>query len=106
MTQEINFDIQAAWLRRFKEDAQSNLRAFALRLKEAMPELVTIHEARGFFSTSGKVTGVTAGRFLRGRGEQPVPAHAGIVASTCDNERRERRFLPRLKAGASTPRPS
>jgi hypothetical protein len=30
-------------------DAESNLKAFALRLKEAMPELVMIHETHGFF---------------------------------------------------------
>jgi hypothetical protein len=59
MTGNIDFDMQAAWLRRFKSDAESNLKAFALRLKEAMPELVTIHESRGFFSSNGKVTGVT-----------------------------------------------
>jgi hypothetical protein len=59
MTQNTDFDMQAAWLRRFKADAESNLRAFALRLKEAMPELVTIHEARGFFSSAVKTTGVT-----------------------------------------------
>jgi hypothetical protein len=57
MTQNMDFDMQAAWLRRFKADAESNLKAFALRLKEAMPELVTIQESRGFFS-SGKTTGV------------------------------------------------
>ncbi|HQT64105.1 MAG TPA: hypothetical protein PLO16_06240 [Acidocella sp.] len=55
----MDFDTQAAWLRRFKADAESNLRAFALRLKEAMPELVTIHESKGFFSKSGKTTGVS-----------------------------------------------
>jgi hypothetical protein len=55
----MNFDMQAAWLRRFSQDAESNLGAFALRLKEAMPELVTVHETRGFFSRSGKITGVT-----------------------------------------------
>ncbi len=59
MTGNIDFDMQAAWLRRFKSDAESNLKAFALRLKEAMPELVKIHESRGLFSSSGKVTGVT-----------------------------------------------
>jgi hypothetical protein len=59
MTQNIDFDMQAAWLRRFKADAESNLRAFALRLKEAMPELVTIHETRGFFSSAAKTTSVT-----------------------------------------------
>ena len=59
MTENHGFDMQAAWLRRFKADAESNLKAFALRLKEAMPELVMIHESRGFFSGSGKIKGVT-----------------------------------------------
>ncbi len=56
---EFNFDLQAAWLRRFSSDAASNLGAFALRLKEALPEIVTIQEQKGFFSKSGKITGVT-----------------------------------------------
>jgi hypothetical protein len=51
--------MQAAWLRRFSADVESNLKAFALRLKEAMPELVTIHASKGFFSSSQKITGVT-----------------------------------------------
>jgi len=55
----MDFDTQAAWFRRFKADAESNLKAFALRLKEAMPELVTVQESRGFFSGAAKVTGVT-----------------------------------------------
>lgn len=55
----MDFDTQAAWFRRFKADAESNLKAFALRLKEAMPELVTVQESRGFFTSAGKVTGVT-----------------------------------------------
>jgi len=55
----MDFDMQAAWLRRFQADAESNLKAFALRLKEAMPDLVTVHESKGLFSKSGKVTGVT-----------------------------------------------
>ena len=59
MSQNIDFDMQAAWLRRFKSDAESNLRAFALRLKEALPELVTIHESRGLFSRSVKTKGVS-----------------------------------------------
>jgi hypothetical protein len=59
MKQDIDFDMQAAWLRRFKSDAESNLKAFALRLKEAMPELVTVHERRSFFSSAAKTTGVT-----------------------------------------------
>jgi hypothetical protein len=56
---DIDFDVQAAWWRRFQSDAESNLRAFALRLKEAMPELVTIQESKGFFSRNAKTTGVT-----------------------------------------------
>jgi hypothetical protein len=59
VTENINFDIQAAWLRRFKSDAESNLSAFALRLKEALPELVTVHESRGLFSRSVKTKGVS-----------------------------------------------
>ena len=59
MSENIDFDMQAAWLRRFKSDAESNLTAFALRLKEALPELVTIHEARGLFSRSAKTKGVS-----------------------------------------------
>jgi len=55
----MDFDMQAAWFRRFKADAESNLKAFALRLKEAMPELVTVQESRGFFTGAAKVTGVT-----------------------------------------------
>lgn len=53
-----NFDIEAAWLRRFQSDAESNLRAFALALREAMPELVTIEEHKGLFERHGRVTGV------------------------------------------------
>jgi hypothetical protein len=58
MSDNLDFDMQAAWLRRFKADAESNLKAFALRLKEAMPDLVTVHESRGFFS-GAQTTGVT-----------------------------------------------
>lgn len=53
-----SFDIEAAWLRRFQSDAESNLRAFALGLREAMPELVTIQEQRGLFERRGRITGV------------------------------------------------
>jgi hypothetical protein len=56
---EMDFDMQAAWLRRFNADAESNLKAFALRLKEAMPDLVIVDEQRGFFAKSGKITGVS-----------------------------------------------
>jgi hypothetical protein len=42
MSQNIDFDMQAAWLRRFKSDAESNLKAFALRLREAMPKLTGV----------------------------------------------------------------
>lgn len=59
MSQKIDFDMQAAWLRRFKSDAESNLAALALRLKEALPELVTINEVRGLFSRNAKIKGVS-----------------------------------------------
>lgn len=54
------FDMQAAWLRRFQEDAQSSLQAFALRLREALPERVTVQEQKGLFSRTSRVVGVTA----------------------------------------------
>ena len=54
-----NFDIEAAWLQAgFQSDAESNLRAFALALREAMPELVTIEEHKGLFERHGRITGV------------------------------------------------
>jgi hypothetical protein len=56
---DFDFDVQAAWLRRFTSDAESNLHAFALRLKEAMPERVKIQESKGLFSRRGKTTGVS-----------------------------------------------
>ena len=59
MAADIDFDMQAAWLRRFTADAEGNLRAFALRLKEAMPERVQVDERKGFFSSRGKIVGVT-----------------------------------------------
>ncbi len=55
----LDFDLQAAWLRRFSADAESNLRAFALLLREALPERVTVHESKGLFSRNVKTTGVT-----------------------------------------------
>jgi hypothetical protein len=54
----IDFDMQTAWLRRFQADAESNLRAFALRLHEAMPERVTIREKKGLFARAGQVVGL------------------------------------------------
>jgi hypothetical protein len=58
MSDSGDFDMQAAWLRRFRADAESNLKAFALRLKEAIPELVTIRENKGFWSRTARVTGI------------------------------------------------
>lgn len=55
----MDFDVQAAWLRRFNTDTETNLKAFALRLKEAMPELVTLREHRGLFARSATITGVS-----------------------------------------------
>ncbi len=57
MSDSGDFDMQAAWLRRFSGDVESNLAAFALRLKQAMPDLVTIRETKGFFSRA-RITGV------------------------------------------------
>lgn len=54
-----DFDLQAAWLRRFSADAESSLGAFAQRLKEALPDLVTLQESRGFLSRSARITGVS-----------------------------------------------
>ncbi len=54
-----SFDLEAAFLRRFQSDAQANLRAFALSLREAMPEQVTIEEHRGLFERNGTIMGVT-----------------------------------------------
>lgn len=54
----IDFDMQAAWLRRFKSDAESTLKSFGLRLKEALPQHVTIHESKSFFGKP-KLTGVS-----------------------------------------------
>ncbi|MGH8295499.1 MAG: hypothetical protein ACRETZ_08375 [Steroidobacteraceae bacterium] len=70
-----SFDIEAAWLRRFESDAEGNLRAFALALREAMPGLVTIEERRGLFGRRGRITGVQMAlgehqyvlRFAKGR---------------------------------------
>ena len=55
----IDFDMQAAWMRRFTSDAESNLKAFALRVKEALPEHVMVHESKPFLFGSPKTTGVS-----------------------------------------------
>ncbi len=52
------FDKEAAWLRRFNADGEASLRAFALRLREAMPDRVTIERKGSLFSRSTKITGV------------------------------------------------
>lgn len=59
MAKQPDFDTQVAWLRRFSTDAESNLRAFALRLREAMPDAVTIHESKGLFARKATTTGIT-----------------------------------------------
>ena len=59
MSDSGDFDMQAAWLRRFHADAESNLKAFARRLKEAMPALVTIRESKGFLSRTARIIGVS-----------------------------------------------
>ncbi len=57
-TPQIDYDMQAAWLRRVTSDIESNLGSFALRLKEAMPDRVTLIEKKAFFSAA-KLTGVS-----------------------------------------------
>ena len=47
MSGQLGFDGQAAWLRRFERDAQDSLGAFALRVKEALPDRVEIRRSRG-----------------------------------------------------------
>jgi len=59
MSDDFDFDRQAAWLRRFRSDAETNLKAFAQRLKEALPEQVTVHETKGFLSRTARTTGVS-----------------------------------------------
>ena len=56
-SQPIDYDMQAAWLRRLTSDIESNLGSFAMRLKEAMPEHVTLIEKKSFFAAP-KLTGV------------------------------------------------
>src|ERR1700751_2316847 len=79
---EMDFDMQAAWLRRFNADAESNLKAFALRLKEAMPDLVTVHEQRGLFAHGLSFVGqVGAHPSTVGALEQWMPAGACAPAA-------------------------
>ena len=56
---QLNFDLQTAWLRRFTSDAESNLKGFALRLKEALPDHVTLLEKKPFLFGEPKFTGVS-----------------------------------------------
>jgi hypothetical protein len=57
---KIDFDAEMAWMRRFEADAAGNLRALALRLKEAMPHQVTVETSlRGFFSRAEAIVGVS-----------------------------------------------
>lgn len=58
MDASADFDRDAAWFRRFSSDAESSLRAFALRLHEAMPDRVTVYESKGFFAKKATTTGV------------------------------------------------
>ena len=60
MSDSSDFDLHAAWLRRFHADVEGNMSAFALRLKEALPQFVTVHESKRFFSReAARVTGVS-----------------------------------------------
>lgn len=55
---DFNFDMQTAWWRRFSSDAAGNLGAFALRLKEALPDRVTLEKKRGLFAKTDRITAV------------------------------------------------
>jgi hypothetical protein len=55
---ELNFDLQMAWLRRLKSDVDTHFKAFALRLKEALPDHVTVQEKKPFLFGETKLTGV------------------------------------------------
>ncbi len=55
MSGQLDFDGQAAWLRRFERNAQDSLGAFALRVKEALPDRVEIRRSRsGLFGGRGR----------------------------------------------------
>ena len=58
LPQAVDFDRQSAWLRRFETDIASNLKSFALRLKEAMPGHVDILEDKPLFGAP-KLRGVS-----------------------------------------------
>jgi hypothetical protein len=58
MSDEPDFDLQMALLRHFRADAESNIKTFALRLKETLPEQVTVHQKHSLFG-SAHITGVT-----------------------------------------------
>ncbi len=55
---DAGFDLDSAWFRRFSADAAANFSAFALRLREALPELVTVEQRRSLFGRRGDITGV------------------------------------------------
>lgn len=59
MTDTPDFDLEAAWLRRFSADAEGNLQAFARRLAEALPDCVQLDERKGLFARTGKIVGLT-----------------------------------------------
>ena len=90
---DIDFDMQAAWLRRFKSDAESNLRAFALRLHEALPDLVTIQETKGLFSRNAKTVGVTVelgeNRYILQIVNGRLQARIAMGRSWCDAQHQE-----------------
>lgn len=82
MSQSPDFDLQAAWLRRFRADAEGNLKAFALRLKEAMPDQVTIRESRSFFSgpkTVGVDIEIDESRYVLGIEGSQLKASIALV---------------------------
>lgn len=74
-----DFDMQAAWMRRFSDDAASNLGAFAHRLKEALPDLVQLEERKGLFAKTGTVTAVTV---TMGQNQYRLAVDKGRLSAT------------------------
>ena len=76
---ELNFDIQAAWLRRFSANAADQLGAFALRLQEAMPDLVKIEQKKGLFAKTGTIMAVSVDR---GQNRYRLAVEKGRLSAT------------------------
>lgn len=60
MTAEDDFDLQAAWMRKMHGNALANFHAFALRVREALPNIVRLSYAQsGFFKKTSTATSIS-----------------------------------------------